>query len=264
VLGFLVSCVYLIKKRLRQQKETVNLEHQSKMEDLAYRLLWYTAAVLITMIILLIMATWIYVDFDRVREGFSDQAQCEVENYYLNSYGLTQQDCTRTAISPPFLYILWPIACVSAVFAQVVLTCHSDRRSRLKRSMTRTGSKIKKLEQSMVMQLKRVRSTPDGVEVDGGPDGKSPGTREDKMGNDDAQRNTQVDMDRDIILPTTFVPNTSEILDIQRESMVGDIEITQFQRNSLKLETNLSSDDETTSNRQMSKEPVFTRTQTPL
>jgi len=51
--------------------------------------------------------------------------------------------CTRTETMPVFWFITWIISSVTAVVAQLILSCHVSNRDRFKRVATNVGTQMK-------------------------------------------------------------------------------------------------------------------------
>ena len=81
-----------------------------------------------------------YTNHDKLREGMKLQIECSIEQTYgLISASIDCETIDRATLSP-FWFISWIIACLTAVLAQLILSCHVQTRERYQQQvLTRIG-----------------------------------------------------------------------------------------------------------------------------
>jgi len=159
--GCLIWTYLLLDQTIAVNKHATTVKNaSSNMQDLSKRLALYGVGVTCTLLLLTITAVIFFQKQDGIRVSFQNYVYCEIQNYYDSQVGKSMT-CTRTETMPVFWFITWIISSVTAVFAQLILSCHVTSRDRFKRVATNVGSQMKealdKIEVSHISSLNKNR-----------------------------------------------------------------------------------------------------------
>eukprot|EP01084_Bolivina_argentea_P106392 190397_1 len=128
-----ISCsAYLLREQLIRQRKSTNLESTIKMQDLVQRYCLYAIGELCALILLNMTGFAFYLEMDIMEQQMKDSIQCEIEQILLNPNKICQREHSMSS----FWFMSWIICSIFAIFAQVILTCHSDHRDRFKEKIS--------------------------------------------------------------------------------------------------------------------------------
>jgi len=141
---FLLWTLWLIQKTIAINREAQTTKAgSSSIQDLSIRLAFYSVGVTCTLLLLTVTACVFFAKQEAVKASFQVYVYCEIENYFYAKVGVPEMDCIRTHTMPVFWFVTWIVAAISAVVAQLILSCHVSSRDRLIRVATNVGSQMK-------------------------------------------------------------------------------------------------------------------------
>ena len=129
----LIASSILLRREVAKQKDVT--KQTGRMEDLSHRLIYYSIGVIACLILLCITGLGFFIKHDSLRAGMDKSIQCQLEQTLTGGTASCPERSDNTKVSP-FFFISWVVAAILGVSSQLILSCHTEARDRLKRVTT--------------------------------------------------------------------------------------------------------------------------------